>query len=161
MRSKSCILALFTTLLLGLTATAAEIRGVIIKADAAKNQLTIEGRGLGVRGVIVTFQLDQGTQIQVGRKPATVADLALGKRVRVVYDFQGDQRLALLITVQGGPPTPAPPAVPAGDNANSVSGTLRRVSFTEREIVVIRPTTSGGAEVETTVSVPDDAKITK
>lgn len=161
MSTKSCLLSLITGLLLGLTASAAEIRGVVIKADAAKNQLTIEGRGLGVRGVIVTLQLDQGTQIQINRKPAGVADLSPGRRVRVVYDFQGDQRVALLITLQGGQPSPAPSAVSAADKASGTSGVLRRVSFTEREIVVISPGGKGGEDVEMSLSVPEDAKITK
>jgi hypothetical protein len=161
MSAKSCFISLFTSLLLSLTASAAEIRGVILKVDAEKNQVTIEGRGLGVRGAIMTFQLDKDTQIQVVRKPAKVADLSPGRRVRVAYEFHGDQRIALLITQLGGPPSPASPAVSASSSANSVSGTLRRVSFTEREIVLISPGTTGGGEVETILSVPEDAKITK
>ena len=161
MNTKSCLLSLFASLLLSLTASAAEIRGVILKADAAKNQLTIEGRGLGVRGAVVTVQLDTETQIQVGRRPAKVVDLTPGRRVRVVYDFKGDQRVALLITLQGGQPNPAPPAIAAAGKGDSVSGTLRRVSVTEREIVVIGPPTKGGEEAETTVSVPADVQITK
>src|SRR6266851_7753968 len=139
MRTKSCLLSLFASLIFNLAASAAEIRGVIVKADAANKQLTVEGRGLGVRGAIVTFQLDKDTQIQVGRTPAKAADLAPGRRVRVVYDFRGDQRMALLITLQGGQPSPAPPAVSAAGKPNGLSGTLRRISFTEREIVVISP----------------------
>ncbi len=161
MRTKSCLLSLFASLIFNLAASAAEIRGVIVKADAANKQLTVEGRGLGVRGVVVTFQLDKDTQIQVGRKPATVADLSPGGRVRVVYDFRGDQRMALLITLQGSLPSPSPPAVPGASNGSSVSGILRRVSFTEREIVVISPAAKEGAEVETVVSVAEDAKIVK
>src|SRR5438445_9489716 len=149
MSTKSCLLGLSASLLFSLTASAAEIRGVITKADAAKNQLTIEGRGLGVRGAVVTFQLDKDTRVQAGRKPATLADLSPGGRVRVVYDFRGDQRVALLITLQGGLSSPAAPAASAAGNASSVSGILRRVSFTEREIVVISPAAKEGAEGET------------
>jgi hypothetical protein len=161
MSTKSCLLSLCTGLLLSLTASAAEFRGVIIKADPAKNQLTIERRGLGIRGAIVTFQLDKDLQIQAGGKPANVTDLSPGRRVRVVYDFRGDQRVARLITLQGGQPSPAVPAVSAAGKANGLSGILRRVSFTEREIVVISPTTKEGTDVETIVSVPEDAKISK
>ena len=42
-----------------------------------------------------------------------------------------------------------------------MSGTLRRVSFTEREIVVISPAAKEGAEAETVVWVPEDVKIAK
>ena len=155
MSTKNCIFSLFAGLVLSMTASAAEVRGVILKVDAEKNQLTIEGRGLGVRGAIMMFQLDKDTQIQVGRKPTTVADLTSGRRVRITYEIQGDRRVALLITLLGGSPPAAAP-----DGGNSVSGILRRVNFTEREIVVVSPG-KGDGEVETTLSVPEDAKITK
>jgi hypothetical protein len=161
MSAKSCILSLFACLLLDLTAPAAELRGVVLKADVEKNQLIIEGRGLGVRGVIMTFQLDKDTQIQAGRKPAKLTDLSPGRRVRVVYELQGDRRVALLITLVGGQPSSAPPATAAPSDGNSVSGILRRVSFTEREIVIIGPGRKGDGEVETTLSVPEVAEITK
>jgi hypothetical protein len=161
MRIKSCLVSLFMIFALSVAASAAEIRGVIVKTDAAKNQLTIEGRGLGVRGAVVTFQLDKDTQIQAGRKLATLTDLTPGGRVRVVYDFRGDQRMALLIMLQGSPPGPAAPAFSGTVSANGVSGILRRVSYTEREIVIVSPAGKEGAEVETVVSVPEDAKIAK
>src|SRR5207245_4115064 len=70
-------------------------------------------------------------------------------------------RVAVLITLQGGLSGPAPPPASAAGTANSVSGILRRVSFTEREIVVISPAAKAGAEVETIVAVPEDIKIAK
>jgi hypothetical protein len=156
MSTKICFLSASASLLLGLTVQAAEIRGVVLKTDTQKNQLTIEGRGLGVRGVILTFQLDKETPIQAaGRKPAKLTDLTPGRRVRVAYEMQGDRRVAFLVTLLGAAPSSASPA------ENAVSGVLRRVSFTEREIVVISPASKGEGEVETTLSVPEDAKITK
>jgi Domain of unknown function (DUF5666) len=159
MITKSCLLSLFASLLLGLPSLAAEFRGVILKADPETKQLIVEGRGLGVRGIILTFHLDKETQIQMGRKPATAGDLSTGRRVRVTYELHGDRRVALLITLLGGQ-SPAPPVSSAPGNADNLSGTLRRVSFTEREVVVIAPGPNGG-EVETTVTVPADVKITK
>ncbi|HLJ95715.1 MAG TPA: hypothetical protein VKU02_21240 [Gemmataceae bacterium] len=161
MNTKICFLGFVTSFLLSLPATAAEMRGIILKADVTKNQLTIEGRGLGVRGAIVTLQLEKDTQIQLNRKPAVLADLSPGRRVRVVYDVHGDQRVALLITLQGGPPSQAPSEMSPSGNANSVSGILRRVSFTEREIVVVTPAAKEGGDVEVIVSVPEDTKIAK
>ena len=161
MSTKSCFLSLFASLLLGLTAGAAEFRGIILKADLEKHQVTVEGRGLGVRGVIMTFQLEKDTQIQVGRKPVQRADLVPGRRVRVAYELQGDRRIALLVTVLGGQPSPAPPATASPSGADSVSGIVRRVSLTEREVVVISPGSKGGGEIETTLSVPDDVKVLK
>jgi hypothetical protein len=160
MIAKSCLLSLLASLLFGLASSAAEIRGVILKADAEKNQLTIEGRGLGVRGVVMTFQLDKDTQVQISRKPAKVADLSPGRRVRVVYELSGDRRMALVITLMGGQPNPVPPPI-AESGGNSVAGVLRRVSFTDREIVVISSAAKGSQDVETTVSVPEEAKITR
>lgn len=161
MSAKSCILSLFAGLLLSLASPAAEFRGIILKADTDKHQLTIEGRGLGVRGVVMTFQLEKDTQIQIGRKPAQPIDLVPGRRVRVAYELQGDRRVALLVTLLGGPPSAAPPAPAAPNGEKSVSGVLRRISLTDREIVVISPGTQAGRDVETTVFVPEDAKIAK
>jgi Domain of unknown function (DUF5666) len=158
MSTQNCILSLFAGLLLSMAASAAEVRGIILKVDT-ENQLTIEGRGLGVRGAIMTFQLDKDTQIQMGRKPATAADLSSGRRVRVTYEIQGHRRVALVITLVGGPLSSTPSAA-APDGGSSVSGILRRVNFTEREIVVVSPGKADG-EVETTLSVPEDAKITR
>src|SRR5437016_4639031 len=138
MTAKTCFLGLFVNLFVCLMAPAADVRGVVLKVDADKNQVTIEGRGLGVRGAIMIIQLDKNTQIQAGGKSASVADLAAGTRVRVTYDVQGEQRVALRINFLGAPPSSPPPpppapAAPAGGSANGISGTLRRVSFTERE----------------------------
>ena len=160
MGAKTCSLSLFASLLFSLTSPAAEIRGIILKVDAEKNQLTIEGRGLGVRGLIMTFQLDKDTRVQFGRKPAQVADLSPGRRVRVVHDSSGERPKALLITLVGGQPSSVPPPV-TESGGNSVAGLLRRVSFSDREIVVISPATKAGGEIETTISVPEDAKIAR
>jgi hypothetical protein len=160
MNTESCFLSLFASLLFGLAAPAAEVRGIVVKTDAEKNQLTIEGRGLGLRGAILTFQLDKDTLIQAGRKPAAMADLSAGRRVRVTYELQGDRRVALLITLLGGQPSPMPPAAPLSVG-NSVSGVLRRINFTERDIVIVSPGSKGDGEIETALWVPEDAKITR
>jgi hypothetical protein len=158
MSAKICFFGVFASSLLGLTAQAAEMRGVVLKVDAEKNQLVIEGRGLGLRGAIMTFHLPKDTPILAARKPVRLSDLSPGRRVRVAYELEGDRRVALLVTLLGAPPSSAETPVNSG---NTVSGILRRVSFTEREIVVISPATNGGPEVEAILSVPEDAQVTK
>src|SRR5688572_3125723 len=94
-------LGLFATLLLGTTAAAAEVRGIITRFDPARKELVLEGRGLGVRGLVLPFTLGPETQVQFGRQPGQVADLAVGRSVRVFYEPRPGQRLALLISVNG------------------------------------------------------------
>src|SRR2546426_8937630 len=94
MFTKSYAFSLLACLVLALTASAAEIRGIIIKADAGTNELTVEGRGRGVRGKMITFRLDAKTDIRVGTQPGRVADLVSGKRVRISYELQGSDRVA-------------------------------------------------------------------
>ena len=159
MFSKSSLLSLLAVLGIGLAASAAEVRGIIIKVDAGKYELTLEGRGRGVRGKSLTFRLDPKAEIVAGTQPGKMADLVAGKRVRVVYEMQGNERVAVRITLPGE--AIAPVTVPAPIGANAVAGTLRRVALTDREIVVISPGSKGGAEIETTIAVPDSAKITR
>jgi hypothetical protein len=156
---------LLAILVFGLTGYAEELRGVIIRADSDKHELVLEGRSKGIRGATLTIQIDPETQILVGRKPATLADLPVGKRVRVVCELRSGKRVASLISMIGplsipSPPSPPPAPIPAAPGGDTISGVLRRVAPTDREIVVISPGT-GGADVETTVLVPDDAKIAR
>jgi hypothetical protein len=59
------------------------------------------------------------------------------------------------IHVNGRPPTPPAPA-----DGGALTGTLRRVAITDREIVVVGPGAKG-PETETTVTVPETAKVTR
>ncbi len=159
MIAKTSTFSLLTTLLLAIPASAAEIRGVVVKADPTKSEFTIDGRGKGVRGALLTFQVNRDTQIRKGSEAGTMADLVPGHHVRVLYDDQAGTRLAIQVTVR--PPlfsstSPAPPT-PSG---SGLTGTLRRVALTDREIVVISPG-AGGPEKETTLQVPEDSKITR
>jgi hypothetical protein len=145
----------------GWTIAAAEIRGVVIKADDKKQELTIDGRGKGARGLVLKFTLDQDTEILVDKKPGKVADLVPGKRVRVVYDLQDGRRVARLITLHGNAAAAAPALAPSSRDANTVAGTLRRVAITDRELVVVNAGPKGGAELETTIQVPESIKISR
>jgi hypothetical protein len=150
---------LLTVLLLGAAVAADEVRGVLLQLDAAKQVVTIEGRGKGIRKMTLTFQVNKDTQVLLGRKSGRLTDLPAGKRVRVLYEVQNGQRVALQITAPGV--APAQPTLPVPQDANAIVGTLQRVALTDREIVVIGPGPKGGTEVETTLLVPEDAKITK
>jgi hypothetical protein len=172
MNTKIFSLSVPAILCLTFSATAAEVRGIVVKADAKNHQLVIEGRGRGLRGTELTFQLNKDTVIQNGQEPAQASDLTPGKRVRVFYERQDGQRVALRITMPGGALAEAlkqaPPAEPAKEpaksgpnDANTVSGTLRRLALTDREIVVVRANPAGGPDIETTIFVPESAKIDK
>jgi hypothetical protein len=141
----------------GSTSAAAEIRGIVTRIDPAKNEVVIEGRGKGVRGLPVAFALAGDTEIVVDRKPGTLADLRPGARVRILYDMSDGRRVALAITAHGGTKPDASVAMPADEN--TVVGKLIRVALTDREIVILSP--GQREEVETTLAVPESAEIKK
>jgi hypothetical protein len=160
MTAKPCTFSLLAVLWIGFVAQAAEVRGVITSADGKKMELTIDARGRGVRGLSLTFVLDKNTDILAGRKPARVEDLTKGKHVRIVYEMQDGRRVAVRVLVQGGGGAPAVAVVPPAGNGDTVAGILRRVAYTDREIVVIQAG-KGGTEVEVTLRVPEGVKITR
>ena len=145
-----------------------DVRGVIVKVEPDKKMLVLEGKSRGFKGKVLRLKVPDDTEILVARKPAKLADLTTGKRVRVLFEPQGNDQVALRITVPGslssllelmtGPP-PEPSVKSSPSEASSVSGVLRRVSLTDREIVVISPGPSKNTEFETTFSVPDGTKV--
>src|SRR5262245_1148486 len=153
---KRLVLALALNLLVALPATADHVRGVISKVDLDKKEVLVEVRGLRQRGDLVLVFLTPETEVRVGLKAGQAGDLATGKRVNGPFDLRDGKRLANRIIVSGlgdlvEAATPAAPADP-----NSVSGTLRRIDFTEREIVVVR-----AGDKEETFPVPEDVTVTK
>jgi Cu/Ag efflux protein CusF len=150
---------------------AEEFRGKITKVDSAKKTVVVEGRG-STRGLALEFAVNGDTRIQLGREPAKLEDLQSGDRVRLVFENRNNQRVALTITdlslrpraalAGNAPPGNAPnaPAAPVA-GPNTVAGRLVRVGLTEREIVVISPGSQGAKEMETTLLVPNDVKITR
>jgi Cu/Ag efflux protein CusF len=159
-------------LVLGAAIQAEEFRGTITKIDPAGKGIVVEGRGRA-RGLALDFAVNSETRITAGKDPAKLEDLQAGDRVRLLYENQNGQRVALAIADQslrlkpaapapaaapapGGPPAPAPVAGP-----NTVSGRLAHVGFTEREIVVVTPGSQGSKETESMLLVPLDVKISK
>jgi hypothetical protein len=161
MRYRSVILALLVVVLGALPAAADEVRGIIVRVDLDRHEVQIEGRGIGKRGLAMTFNIGKDTQIYFGREMGEPSDLVPGKRVRVVVDGPravsvqvfGLRRPRGEVRPGGGDPTPAPKP-----DANTVTGMLRRVSYAEREVVVIGPGAQG-PETETIVSVPKDVRV--
>jgi hypothetical protein len=157
MTATSCLLGLA---LLGAAPTT-EVRGQIAALNLDKKELTIDGR-LAARGSTLTFALDGDTQVEFGRRAGKLDDLAAGQRVRVLYEVRDGKALAKVVHVLGvrlATPRPGPAPAPKADDG-AVTGVLRRVALTDREIVVIGPGAKG-AETETTIQVPETAKIVK
>ncbi len=159
MRTPACLLALLASLVLSVAATAAEVRGVLAKVDPDKKEVVLEGRGRGARGLTFTFTANADTRVLLGDEPGHLGDLVPGKRAHIIYEMQGDQRVALVIQSHGTVATPAP-ASPATADPNAITGTLQRVAYTEREIVVVGPGPKG-PDTETTLAVPEDVKVTR
>ncbi len=59
------------------------------------------------------------------------------------------------------PPAPGAPPIPAAANGNGIGGILRRVSRTDRELVILGDPSPGKPPSETTVFVPNEAQITR
>jgi cold shock CspA family protein len=148
--------SLIAALTLTFAVSAAEIRGVVVRVE--KDRLVLEGRGAGVRGMPLIFDLDKDTEVLFGRQPGAVADLTPGRRVRLQLEDRGGRPVARVIHVLGARPQPAGPMAPT--DPNTIGGTLQRVAFTDREIVVIGPGPQG-PETETTIAVPETVKIQK
>src|SRR5262249_43653976 len=154
--------------LLGGSAFAADIRGVVTKVDIDQMELQIEALNRRARGFNLVFRLDDKIAVRMGGQPGKLADLAAGQRVLVDYGWSQDgQRVAPSITIRGAKPAapPADDAAPAKDSnskkdPNAVIGVLRHVAYTEREIIIVSADAQK-EEKQTAFVVPDSAKITK
>ncbi len=156
-------LTLIAGLTLAATAPAEMLRGVIIGVDLAKKEVVLDGRGRGVRGAAVSFSLSDKTEVLFGDQVGAPSDLETGRRVRIEYQFTDAGNMALVIRVIGGsrpatPLVPDVPPVPTDDGA--LTGVLRRVGYSDREVVLVGPGAKG-AETETTIRVPPAVKIIK
>jgi hypothetical protein len=174
MSLKHCLLAVVGIMVGSCLARADEVRGVVVKADKDRHELVVEGRGKAARGMVLRLELGKDTEILVGKNKGDMADLAPGKHVRVIFEVDNGRPHAVSVLVRSlpalgveimpaaaNPSAPPPPVSPPGAGANRVAGTLRRVSYTDREIVVVNAVPRGGPPVETTVQVPPGARITR
>jgi hypothetical protein len=155
----------FVCLLLAGRVVAAEAQGVITRIDPEKKEIVIEGRGAD-RAQEFTCVFDGDTKVLFPRQAGTIGDLRTGRQVAIVYETRDSQNVARFIHVRGPKPilgnrAPTPtPAVPMANEPGVTAGVLRRVGVTDREIVVIGPGASG-RETESTIAVPENARITR
>ncbi len=121
----------------------------------------MDGRGIGVRGTTLVFTLPDQTPVLFGDQPGALSDLEVGRRVRVEYEVSDGRQVVQTIHVLGGP-RPAAPAVaaPPAAGGDALTGVLRHVGYSDREVTVVGPGAKG-AETETTVAVPESARIVK
>jgi hypothetical protein len=189
MRSFRMLVGL-VALLLASPALADEIRGTLLRVSPDKQEVALDVRDRGRRSTL-TLRLDAETQIMLGRKAGKLADLSVGKRVRVLFEVQNGQPIARSIIAPGvitlnpalletlgnigaangidlggllNPtknPAPATTAMPAPSAQNGIGGILRRVSRTDRELVILGDPGPGKPPAETTVFVPKNAPVTR
>ena len=160
MRNRHNILAIALALAGTAPVAADEMRGVIVRVDLARGELQIEGRGPGRDGLAVTFSLSRDTKVRFGREDGALRELNPGRRVRVTFDVRDKTTRALTVRVLGIRPVRGPEKVPASADKDSVVGVLQRVSYAERELVVIGAGPKG-AEVETIIAVPRKVRVTQ
>jgi hypothetical protein len=169
-------------------AFADEIRGTLLRVNPDKQEVAVDVRDRGRRSTSMILHVDADTQVMLGRKPGKLTDLVLGKRVRVLYETQNGQAIVrsiiapAVITINpellqtlgnlagggginlGGllnPTKGAAPAMPTTTVPNGIAGILRRVSRTDRELVILGDPGAGKPPTETTVFVPAEARITR
>jgi hypothetical protein len=80
-----------------------EARGVIKKIDVEKQEVVLQLRGKGVRGLMLTFAVDKDTQLTVGGHPAKLAEMEPGALARLSYETRDGHRVALGISATGNP----------------------------------------------------------
>jgi Cu/Ag efflux protein CusF len=154
------------SLAIGLTLVAAasadEARGRIVQIDPDKKEIRLETRR-PQRGGVLDLKVNDKTQILIGGQPATLKDLAPGRRIRVVFETRGGKATAQAIRSFGlnlAQLQPAAPQPAAPKEGEGVAGTLQRVASTDQEIVVIGPGAKG-PQTETTIAVPEETAITR
>lgn len=155
-------LSLITGLLCVAAASADEARGIIVRIDPDKKEIRLETRR-PLRGALLNLKVDAKTEILIGGQPATLNDLAPGRRIRVVFQPRDGKPVAQVIRAFGlnlaqpKPAAQAPVALKAGEG---VAGKLLRVDSTEREMIVLGPGPKG-AETENTIAVPEQTAISR
>jgi hypothetical protein len=172
--------SVFCLLLLSEAVQADEARGTISRIDPDRRQIVVVVNGRGVHHMPMTFHLDENSQITAGKEAAKITDLRTGQRARIYYEMRDGRRMAVGITVRGrlgdidlggalggilGGAAPSkngePPLASEPQDANAIRGVLQRVAITDREIVTVGPNSKGEGEVETTISVPQSASVTR
>ena len=80
---------------------AEDIRGTLLRVSPDKQEVAVDVRDRGRRSTAMTLHLDADSQVLLGRKAGKLADLVVGKRVRVLYEVQSGQPIARSIIAPG------------------------------------------------------------
>ncbi len=186
---RNLLLSGLVAFLLATPVFADEIRGTLLRVSPDKQEVAVDVRERGRRSTTIVLKLDADSHVMLGHKAGKLADLVVGKRVRVLYEDQNGQHMARSITAPGVITlNPAlletlgnlgaasglnlgglgakgmkaeTPAAPIPTTQNGIGGILRRVSRTDRELVVIGNPGPGKPPSETTVFVPAEVRITR
>lgn len=116
-RFLSCALALLVTSPL----CAEDIRGTLLRVSPDKQEIAVDVRLRGGRGqtTAITLTIDKDTQILLGRRQVGLADLPVGKRVRVLYEVQNGRQISRSVI---GPPVIGPEVIGVIGNIAGNSG---------------------------------------
>jgi hypothetical protein len=131
--------------------SAAEVRGVVASVDLNRGELVLDKVPRVQR---FTLAIDAKAEVAYGKSMVPIKDLPVGHRVRVEYEDRDGRHVVTAIHANGKPPAMPKPVL----DGSTVSGKLRRVGLTDREIVVVGPGAKG-PETETTIAVPESAKV--
>jgi hypothetical protein len=151
MKSTHMLIGLTAILVLPAALSAAEVRGVIASVDMKSGELVLDN--VKPKKSDTTYVVNDKTQVLYGKEPGALKDLPIGRQAKVEFEEREGRRIVTTIHVQG-----RPPAVRAAVDASSISGKLIRVAVTDREIVILGPGAKG-PETETTIAVPESARI--
>lgn len=160
MTAPRCVLILLAGLVFAAVSPAASVRGVVTRVDPDNKVFELEGRNHGLQGTALTFSLASDGRVLFGDQAGSLSDLEAGRRVRVEYERDGDRQIARVIHVLSGPRPAVPTVAVTPADGDALTGVLRRVGYSDREVVVVGPGAKG-AETETSVAVPESARVVK
>jgi predicted RNA-binding protein len=135
------------------SALADEVRGVITRVDLDKKEIVVQSKGRGVRKAALTFTLGKNTRVTVGRQAGNLENLSVGRRVRVQYEMQEEQRIATAIRVQG--------KKSSGAEGQEILGKLQRVALQDRQITVLGRAAKGVKKTEIILDLPANVQVTR
>ena len=160
MRQQRGTWALVLALAWSASATAEEIRGVVVRVDLSRKELQIEGRSLGKRGLALSFALGKDTRVRL-RPRRRYTDRTDPRPPRPHHLRRAGRQPPGPggARVLGIRPVPRGRTMPATSDKDSVAGVLQRVSYAERELVLTGR--AQGPETETVIAVPKDVRVTQ
>jgi hypothetical protein len=151
MKATRILIGLAAILVLPAALSAAEVRGIIASVDLKKGELVLNN--VKPRRADSTYTITDKTAVFFGKEPGALKDLPIGRHANVEFEERDGRTVVTTIRVHG-----RPPVVKAAVDSSAISGTLRRIAVTDREIVVVGPGAKG-PQTETTIAVPETARV--